>query len=277
MENNKNAIIKNSEKRMNISKFFNARKGSVYLVLGLAVLCTIWHFAAKAIDRSIILPDFVSTMRIFISNWTDPYILSNLSITLVRVSKGFLYSVIIGLPIGLLMGFSKTTMEAISPVMNSIRQIPIMAWVPLSIIWFGLGDGPTVFLITMAAVFPIIINTMAGVKGIDPNFKFAARSMGANTAKVLRDIIFPGALPGILTGCRIAIGMGWMLVICAEFIATSEGFGFLLVESQRRIQTPQLFSYMIMAALVGFAIDRLLQLLEKNLTSWRYKDAAIKN
>jgi len=277
MENNGNNLDKRPKRRVNPAKFIGARKGTVYLLVGLAIICIIWYFAAKAINRSIILPDFIITMKAFFSNWIDAKVMSNLAITLVRVFKGFLYAVMIGLPLGLIMGFSKTAKEAISPVMNSIRQVPIMAWVPLSIIWFGLGDGPTVFLIAIAAVFPIIINTIAGVSGIDPNYKHAARMIGANTAKVIRDVIIPGALPSILTGCRIALGMGWMLVICAEFIATSEGFGFLLVEAQRRIQTAQLFALMIMSALVGFFIDRLLQLLEKNLTSWRYKDAAIKN
>ena len=183
-------------------------------------------------------------------------------------------AVLIGIPIGLLMGYFQTFREALSPIINSVRQVPIMAWVPLAIIWFGLGNGPTIFLITISAVFPLVLNTTAGVISIDPNYKFAAKSMGAGTFQIFRDVIFPGALPNILIGCRLALGAAWMSVICAEFIATSEGFGFLMIEAQTRMRTASLYSLMIMAALVGFSIDRILLTAEKRLTSWRFKDAS---
>ena len=243
-------------------------------MIGLAAACVIWHFAAKAINRSIILPDFLETMKNFFTNWADPNVMKNLSITLTRIFRGFLNAVLIGIPLGLLMGYFKTFREAVSPVINSIRQIPIMAWVPLAIIWFGLGNGPTIFLITISALFPLVLNTTAGVIGIDQNYKFAAKSMGAGTLQIFRDVIFPGALPSILVGCRLALGAAWMSVICAEFIATSEGFGFLMIEAQARLRTASLYSLMIMAAAVGFSIDRLLLAIEKKLTSWRFKDAS---
>ena len=100
-----------------------------------------------------------------------------------------------------------------APFINSLRQIPIMAWVPLSIVWFGLGDGPTIFMIAFSGIFTIILNTIAGVQDISKDFYNAARSMGANTLDIIKDIVVPGALPGVITGIRLAIGMGWMSVI----------------------------------------------------------------
>jgi len=240
------------------------------------VACVAWHFAAIAINRTIILPSFADTMRSFFGSWTDLRIMTNLAITLRRVLQGFANSVIIGLPISLLMGYSQTLRQALSPLINSIRQVPIMAWVPLSIIWFGLGDGPTIFLITVASIFPLMLNTTAGVMNIDPNYINAAKSMGASTPKIFLTIILPGALPNFLVGSRLALGLAWMSVICAEFIATSEGFGFLMVEAQTRFQTANLYALMIMAAVVGYCIDRLLLLVERSLTSWRFKNA-VKN
>jgi NitT/TauT family transport system permease protein len=239
------------------------------------LLMVIWYIIANRLQNTLLLPYFHETVKEFITAWVDYEIMSNLALTLKRVFTGFIYALIIGIPVGLLMGYSATAMQAISPILNSVRQVPIMAWVPLSIIWFGLGDGPTVFLITMSAVFPLVINTIAGVQGIDPNYYNAARSMGASWSDIIRTIVVPGALPSILTGCRLAMGAGWMSVICAEFIATSAGFGFLMVEAQVRLETAQLYALMFMSGLVGFFIDKGFITLEKRLTAWRFKDGFI--
>lgn len=238
----------------------------------IGVLFVVWFFAAKVINKNLILPDFVETMKQFFSGWVDKRTMSNLVITLKRVLTGSAYAIVVGTVIGLLMGYSDNVMRAISPIINSVRQVPIMAWVPISIVWFGLGEGPTVFLIFMSAVFPLIINTIAGVRGIDPDYINAARSMGASTKDIYLDVVIPGALPGFLTGCRLAIGLGWMSVICAEFIATSKGFGYLMIEAQERLQTPKLYALMIMSAIVGFFMDQLIRLIERKLTGWRFAD-----
>jgi NitT/TauT family transport system permease protein len=234
-----------------------------------------WYVAAKSINRSLVLPDFVATMTSLVTGFADRKVMFNLYLTLVRVFIGCGYAVAIGLPFGLLMGYSSTVRDSLSPLINSVRQVPIMAWVPLSIIWFGLGDGPTIFLITMSAVFPLLINTLSGVLNIDQNYKFAAESMGAGTFRIFMDVIVPGAMPSFLVGCRLALGYAWMSVICAEFIASSEGFGVIMVEAQVRMQTPRLYALMIMSALVGYLLDRLLLLIESKLTAWRFKDAAV--
>ena len=274
MAKNESAIINSSGRGINRGGVLGRRKGALYMTLGTALICIAWYFAAKAINRNLVLPDFVVTMKAFFTGWFDKKVMSNLMITLVRVFTGCTYAVAIGLPLGLLMGYSRTALEALSPYVNSIRQVPIMAWVPLSIIWFGLGDGPTIFMIAMSAVFPLMLNTISGVMNIDPNYKFAARSMGASTWHVLRDVVIPGTIPSFLTGCRLALGSAWMSVICAEFIATSKGFGYIMVEAQVRLPTPLLYALMIMSALVGFAMDKSIVLLERSLTGWRYKNGA---
>jgi len=144
---------------------------------------------------------------------TDLYVLTNLAITMRRVVTGATYAFLIGFPLGMLMGYSPRLLRIISPFMNSMRQVPIMSWVPLTIVWFGIGDGPTIFLIAFSGIFTIILNTIAGVQDISKDFYNAARSMGANTVDIIKDIVLPGALPGVLTGVRLAIGLGWMSVI----------------------------------------------------------------
>ena len=141
------------------------------------------------------------------------YVLENLAITMRRVVTGSLYAFLIGFPLGMVMGYSPKLLQTMSPFINSLRQVPIMAWVPLTIVWFGIGDGPTVFLIAFSGIFTIILNTVSGVQDISKDFYNAARSMGANTFNIIKDIVIPGSLPGVLTGIRLAIGLGWMSVI----------------------------------------------------------------
>ena len=141
------------------------------------------------------------------------YVLENLAITMRRVLTGSLIAFVIGYPLGMLMGFFPKTLQTLSPFINSLRQVPIMAWVPLAIVWFGIGDGPTVFLIAFSGIFTIILNTVAGVQDISRDFYNAARSMGASTLGVLKDVVLPASMPGVLTGVRLAIGLGWMSVI----------------------------------------------------------------
>lgn len=272
MERNGSKIPSDAHAKLTWGDFWDKNRGTCYTVIILSILLIAWYIAANQIENTLLLPYFQDTAQEFITAWVDPEIMSNLAITLRRVFTGFIYAFIIGIPLGLLMGYSQTSMQTLSPIINSVRQVPIMAWVPLSIVWFGLGDGPTIFLIAMSAVFPLAINTIAGVYGIDPNYYNAARSMGASLPHIIRDIVVPGALPSILTGCRLAMGAGWMSVICAEFIATSAGFGFLMVEAQVRLETAQLYALMIMSGLVGYIIDRGFLTIEKKLTSWRFKD-----
>lgn len=164
-------------------------------------------------ENNFLFPTLESVLFKTVDSLRDLYVLRNIGITLRRVLTGTLYAFLVGLPLGLIMGYSPKMLKALAPFINSLRQIPIMAWVPLSIVWFGLGDGPTIFMIAFSGVFTIILNTIAGVQDISKDFYNAARSMGASTLDIVKDIVVPGALPGVITGIRLAIGMGWMSVI----------------------------------------------------------------
>lgn len=188
-------------------------KQVLYRLLMLLLVLGIWQLAANHYHNNLLLPSPRKTIVTFVSTVQDPEVLKNLFITLGRVLRGFFCALLIGLPLGFLMGYSKAVMQLFEPLIDSVRQVPIMAWVPLTIVWFGLGDGPTIFLIAFAGVFPVILNTIAGVQGISKDYYNAARSMGAGPWSVFAHVIVPGALPDILTGGRIAVGLGWMSVI----------------------------------------------------------------
>ena len=191
----------------------NLKKFNPSALILLIVLCTIWYFAAHAVERPFVFPYFEDVVDELIYAITDLHVIRNIGITFRRVLLGTFYGALIGIPVGLAMGFSKQAMNTLSPYVNAFRQIPTTAWVPLAIIWFGLGDGPTLFTIALHGVFVLILNTAAGVMEINKDFYNAVRSMGANTVDVLKDVVVPGSLPGIITGFRLALGMGWMTVV----------------------------------------------------------------
>lgn len=178
-----------------------------------AVLIVIWQLLSFKIGIPLLLPSPFETLKAFVYCLTSAEILSNMGITLIRVLKGFIYAMIIGVPIGFVMGFSEMVEKVLSGLIDSLRQVPIMAWVPLTIIWLGIGDGPTLFMIAFAGIFPVILNTIQGVRSISKDYYNAAKSMGAGPFSIFINIIVPAAMPDVMTGARIAISSGWMSVI----------------------------------------------------------------
>lgn len=188
-------------------------KKKIVRIITYISLIVIWQVMATIVDIPLVLPTPLSVVEAFINSIRDLRVLENLSITLMRVIKGWVLAIIIGIPVGIAMGLSPLFDSAFGGIVNAVRQVPMMAWVPLSIIWLGIGDGPTIFMIALNGVFQIILNTSAGVADIPEDFYNAARSMGASKFSIFKKIVLPGSLPSILTGARLAIGSGWMSVM----------------------------------------------------------------
>ncbi len=182
-------------------------------VIALLVLAAMWYFAAHRVDKPFTFPYLESVIYELVTALADLHVIRSFGITMRRVLIGVCYATLFGFPLGMLMGYSRLVMQTIAPFINSLRQIPTTSWVPLAIIWFGLGDGPTIFVITFNAIFTIILNTVAGVQSIQSDFYNAARSMGANTLDLVKDVVLPGSLSGLITGIRIALGHAWMSVV----------------------------------------------------------------
>ncbi|MDP3630205.1 MAG: ABC transporter permease subunit SaoP [Actinomycetota bacterium] len=248
------------------------RKRSWWWLLSIAIVFAIWQFAAYSYDSVLLMPPPLDALAALWRAVRDPEILLNMGITIKRVLIGLSIAMLIGVPLGYLMGYSQRASAVIDPLINTLRQIPIMAWVPLSIVWFGLGDGPTIFIIAFVGVFAVILSTIAGVRSIPKDYYDAARSMGAGRLQILTNVILPATVPDIITGARLALGAGWGSVICAEFIATSAGFGYVMVRAQTQLETGTLMALMLMAALVGFTIDRGLIKLNHSLAKWRFAE-----
>ena len=149
-----------------------------------------------------------------------------------------------------------------------LRPVPPLAWIPLSILWFGIGDTQNQFIIFLGIFFPILLNTFAGVVGVEPNLIRAARCLGASEWEVLRRVVLRAALPQIVTGIRIGLGVGWMALVAAELVGANSGLGFLINDARTVLRTDYVIVGMATIGLVGLLIDWLIRVLVRRLLPW---------
>jgi ABC-type nitrate/sulfonate/bicarbonate transport system permease component len=172
------------------------------------------------------------------------------------------------IPLGIGMGWWKTLHEQVDPIVEILRPIPPIAWIPLSLLWFGIGDAQNQFIIFLGIFFPVLLNTIAGVKNVEKNLVRAARSLGASEWAVLRRVVLPAALPQILTGIRIGFGFGWMALVAAELVGASSGLGFLINDARSVLRTDIILVGMLTIGVTGFSIDLLVRGMAKRLLPW---------
>ncbi|HYA20646.1 MAG TPA: ABC transporter permease [Burkholderiales bacterium] len=188
--------------------------------------------------------------------------------SLSRVLGGFLIGTLLALPLGLLMGTSNRLYGLFNPLVQVLRPIPPIAYIPLAILWFGLGNPPAFFLISIGAFFPVLMNTIAGVRHVDGIYLRAARNLGAGQMTLFRRVIVPAAMPYILTGMRIGIGTAFIVVIVAEMIAVNNGLGYRITEAREYLWSDKIIAGMFTIGLLGLGIDFFMTGLNNWLLKW---------
>ena len=188
--------------------------------------------------------------------------------SLYRVVLGFLIGAGLALPLGLLMGSNRRIYGLMNLTVQVVRPIPPIAYIPLAILWFGLGNPPALFLISLGAFFPVLMNTIAGVRQVDSIYLRAARNLGANQRTLFVRVMLPAAVPYILSGVRIGIGTAFIVVIVAEMIAVSNGLGFRIMEAREYFWSDKIIAGMITIGLLGLAIDLAMSRLNSHLLRW---------
>jgi NitT/TauT family transport system permease protein len=188
--------------------------------------------------------------------------------SLYRVVVGFAIGAALALPLGLLMGARPRVYAWFNPLMQLLRPIPPIAYIPLSILWFGLGNAPAIFLIVLGAFFPVLMNTIAGVRQVDGIYLRAARNLGATGGTLFVRVILPAAVPYILSGVRIGIGTAFIVVIVSEMIAVNNGLGFRILEAREYFWSDKIMAGMITIGLIGLAIDTGVNQLNNYLLRW---------
>lgn len=192
--------------------------------------------------------------------------------SLFRVTWGFGLAVAVGIPAGLLMGWFTWAFQAFNPMIQVFRPISPIAWIPVAILWFGVTDAAPVFLIFLASVFPIAVSTMAAVRNMQTVYLRAAQNFGLSRFDLFRRVIFPAALPQIITGLRIALGVAWLVVVAAEMIAVNSGLGYLIIDARNAGKRYDLVvAGMVMIGFIGLGLDLLVRRLERfDEVRWGY-------
>ena len=185
-----------------------------------------------------------------------------------RVVVGFLIGAGLALPLGLMMGASPRVYAWLNPLAQVLRPIPPIAYIPLAILWFGLGNPPAIFLIAIGAFFPVLINTISGVRQVDSIYIRAARNLGASQSTLFLRVMLPAAVPYILSGVRIGIGTAFIVVIVSEMIAVNNGLGFRILEAREYFWSDKIIAGMITIGMLGLAIDTAVNKLNNYLLRW---------
>jgi len=232
------------------------------LLLGWEAVCRLAHVSPA------ILPPPTQVARKWVEYLSTGELPRDAAATLLRVAVGFFIGAGLALPLGLWMGAFGKVYEVFNPVIQILRPIPPIAYIPLSILWFGLGNPPAFFLIALGAFFPVLMNTIAGVRNVDAIYVRAAQNLGAPPPTLFRRVLFPGALPSILAGMRVGIGVAFICVIVAEMIAVNNGLGYRILEAREYFWSDKILAGMISIGVIGLFIDYGMALLNSRLLRW---------
>ena len=237
----------------------------------LGVVITVW-WAVVVKTESAIFPTPWAVVTGALELAEDGTLWEHISASLYRVGMGFGLAVLVGIPLGLWMGWVGGAYRTFNPIFQMLRPISPIAWIPLAILWFGVGDVSPIFLIFISSVFPLIVQTTSGVHTIDRRYLRAAANFGVSRAVLFRQVVIPAVLPEIIVGMRIGIGVAWLVVVAAEMIALRSGLGYLIMDSRNAGNRYDLvIAAMIIIGTIGLLLDGITRLLERLKTvKWRY-------
>jgi sulfonate transport system permease protein len=198
----------------------------------------------------------------------DGTLLPDMGISLLRAAAGFAIGCVVGFTLGTAVGFSRVAGVLLDRTVLMLRAVPFLAVLPLVIVWLGIGEGAKIFLVAFGVVFPIYMNTVLGIRQVDPKLVELGRVTGLSNWQLIRRIVLPGALPSILNGVRYALATAWLALVVAETIAASSGIGFLAMDAREFLRTDVIVLVIVLYAVIGVVADSLAKLLERWLLAW---------
>jgi NitT/TauT family transport system permease protein len=242
----------------------NTFKSIVFPLVIVGVLVVLWTLVwAAGVFHESSFPSPLAVVRAFEDEIRTGRLANDLIVSLFRVSCGFSIAVALGIPIGLWLGQKLTPRLALLPIVNFFRNLSSLAWIPFAILWFGVGDASTIFLIFLAAFFPVVLATMAAVSGIPAVYSRVAHDYGLSGFEKLVHLTLPAIMPQVITALRVTAGLSWLVVVAAEMVAGRDGLGFAVMDSRNGLRTDLLLVEMIAIGLIGVAIDWVLVRLTK--------------
>jgi ABC-type nitrate/sulfonate/bicarbonate transport system permease component len=255
----------------NLVRWFETSRGSgvilVFLLLGF------WQFSALYMMDT---PTWPPVTRIFLAwyeNIVDGTIIKHLFATLWRQMLGYGLAVVLGIGLGVAIGYYRVVYNLLEPLIEIFRPIPGPAYLPVLVLFVGIGHEMKVVLIMVASFFPILLNTYGGVRAIDPVQLDTARTLGLTTMQTLREVVLPAASPQILTGMRISLAVSLILAILSEMIVSNDGLGYFTLLAERTFKVPDMYAGIFTLALFGYVLNRLFLIGESRLIRWHQESS----
>lgn len=235
----------------------------VWPLLMSALFLVFWHYAVRWTQTKV-FPSPLEVERGFAELIHKGVLYRDIFDSLRRVAIGYLAAIVIGIPLGLLFGWYPPINQVVNPVVQMLRPISPIAWIPVAIIFFGVGDYAATFLVFLGAFFPIVVTCVDGVSNVPLIYRRAGSNFGLTPAQLLSRVVFPAALPQILVGLRIALGIAWLVVVAGEMIAVDSGLGYLIIDSRNSGKRYDLVvGAMILIGVIGLVLDLLFRRIEK--------------
>ena len=265
--------IMKKEKPSTFSNFLKSNLSLLISIFSVVVLLLIWFLvSALQLIPELFLPSPAAVWHKFLQvsqqGFMKATLWQHLAQSIGRVFSALIFAIIIGVPLGLWMGLNRWTRAVLDPLVELLRPIPPLAYLPLLVIWFGIGETTKILLIFLSILTPIIISTTHGVLSHQMNRERAALSLGASRLQVIQHVILPTALPHILTGIRIGLGVGWSTLVAAELVAADRGIGFMVQSAAQFLITDTVVLGIIVIAIVAVSFELFLRWLQKQLAPW---------
>jgi ABC-type nitrate/sulfonate/bicarbonate transport system permease component len=233
---------------------------------GPLIVLLLWMAAATSSPLvASVMPPPQAVLAALLDRLSDGALALDVAASLMRAVLGMAMAVLVAVPVGVAMGTTPLLRRLLLGPVELLRPISAIAWIPLAILWFGIGLGSVVFVIFVGCVFIVLINTLAAVRAVDPDLVKAARTLGADRATIFCKVVIPAALPGILLGMRVALAAAWGGVIVAEMIAAQQGLGYMIHWGQTTFRPDLVVGGMVLIGVIGYALNRLFVLLERRL------------
>jgi NitT/TauT family transport system permease protein len=235
-----------------------------------ALIATWWVLVL--VTHSAIFPTPLQVVTGMLELLRDGTLFDHIGASLFRVAAGFLLALVFAIPLGLWMGWVRGAFSTLNPIFQLLRPISPIAWIPIAILWFGVGNVSPIFLIFISSVFPMIVQTTAGVHTIERRYLRAAENFGVSRYTLFRQVVIPAVWPQIIVGMRIGLGVAWLVVVAAEMIALRSGLGYLIIDSRNAGNRYDLvIAGMIIIGVIGLLLDGTMRLLERHKSvKWRY-------
>ncbi len=264
------------ERRVKRGKRVSFPTAPLLTLLTIASVLFVWYTIARLrIWPELFVPSPSSVWNAFIEVAVNGYrgqtLLSHLMISLTRVLAGFTLACVTAIPLGLLMGANTRIRAIMDPIIEFYRPLPPLAYYTILVIWLGIGNESKIALLYLAAVPPLSISAMAGVKMVSPERIEGAKSLGANPWQIFRHVIFPSCLPEIFTGMRVSIGFTYTTLVAAEIVAATSGVGWMVLDASKFLRSDVIFMGIIIMGITGILLDRIIRLIEMKVVPWKGK------